>query len=179
MSWIATYTGRKFYPLDPRVEDIDIVDIAHALSMKCRFTGHCRDFYSVAQHSVLVSRLVPPEHALWGLMHDAAEAYLPDVARPIKALLVGFSDIEARVMRCVAERFSMPADEPACVKAADTRLLLAEKRDLMPPGPDWGEWADAVVDVPCATIHAWTQRAAEDIFLRRFADLARRAEAAC
>ena len=82
--WIQTFTGRAFYVLDPRPEDVDIEDIAHALSMQCRFAGHCREFYSVAQHSVTASWLVPPEDALWGLLHDAAEAYVVDLPRPIK-----------------------------------------------------------------------------------------------
>ncbi|MFG0247924.1 MAG: phosphohydrolase, partial [Phycisphaeraceae bacterium JB051] len=79
MSWIQTYTGKAFYPLreDPGI--IDIRDIAHALSLQCRFNGHCSDFYSVAQHSVHVSEVVPQAFALWGLLHDAAEAYMSDL----------------------------------------------------------------------------------------------------
>lgn len=70
--WIATFTGGVFFPLAPRVEDVRISDIAHALSMLCRFAGHTRGFYSVAQHSVLVSRLCSQQDALWGLLHDAS-----------------------------------------------------------------------------------------------------------
>jgi 5'-deoxynucleotidase YfbR-like HD superfamily hydrolase len=103
-NWIQTFTGRQFWPLDPRPEDIELLDIAHALANKCRYTGHTRSFYSVAQHSVLVSEIVPAADAHWGLLHDASEAYLPDVARPVKRELAGFQEIENRLMGCVAER---------------------------------------------------------------------------
>lgn len=82
--WMQTYTGRVFWPLEPRPEDVDIVDIAHALANLCRYGGHSKVFYSVAHHSVLVSQIVPPADALWGLMHDSAEAYVIDLIRPIK-----------------------------------------------------------------------------------------------
>jgi hypothetical protein len=82
--WMQTFTGRAFYPLDPRPEDIDPVDIAHALSLICRYGGHSSRFYSVAEHCVLMSHAVAPEHALWALLHDATEAYLGDMIRPLK-----------------------------------------------------------------------------------------------
>ncbi len=78
--WIQVRSGRKFHPLDPRPEDVDINDIAHALSNLCRFTGHCTDFYSVAQHSVIASQIVPPASALAALLHDASEAYMGDIS---------------------------------------------------------------------------------------------------
>ena len=74
-SWLQTYTGKKFYPFDPREEEVDILDIAHALSQLCRFGGHTKEFYSVAEHCVLVSMCCPSEVKLLGLLHDAAEAY--------------------------------------------------------------------------------------------------------
>lgn len=133
--WILTFTGRRFYPCDPNPDDIHIVDIAHALSMQCRFTGHSRAFYSVAQHSAHVSEQVPQEHALWGLLHDAAEAYLVDLARPVKQLpeFDAYREAERRVMRAVCKRFGLPETQPDCVTDADHRMLVTEARDLMHP----------------------------------------------
>ena len=96
--WIQTVSGKKFPLLTPDTEAIDIQDIAHALSMICRFNGHCISFYSVAEHSVHVSRLVAPNLALWGLLHDAAEAYLGDVPTPLKGHLGGFRDREKTLL---------------------------------------------------------------------------------
>lgn len=127
---IITASGRSFWPLNPRVEDVNIRDIAHGLSNMCRFNGHVRGFYSVAQHSVLVSRIVPPQYALWGLLHDATEAYLPDVTRPIKSHIEGFCDIEYRLMNCIAVAFELLGPMPSEVKEADIRLLVTEQRDL-------------------------------------------------
>lgn len=137
--WIQTYTGGAFWPLDPRPEDVRIVDIAHHLSNICRFTGATREFYSVAQHSVLVSmyveRLAPGDDvlALWGLLHDASEAYLCDVARPVKITpaLVDYRIAEQAVMHAVCEHFKLPMFEPALVKDVDRRMLRTEQRDLM------------------------------------------------
>lgn len=131
-SWIYTHKGIKFWPLDPIPEEVDIEDIAHALSMKCRYGGHASKFYSVAQHSVHVSEIVAPEHAMWGLLHDASEAYLPDVPRPVKPHIPGFRDMEANVMKAVAEKFGLTGEEPAEVKAADHGILYDEMVVLMP-----------------------------------------------
>src|ERR1051326_5301684 len=110
---IMTFSGRWINPLNPRPEDIDIVDIAHALSNQCRFTGHTRFFYSVAQHSCLVSDECANPHKLGGLLHDASEAYLSDIARPIKAQ-PGFGEVyktcENKLMIAVAKRFSLDWD---------------------------------------------------------------------
>lgn len=140
--WIQTFSGKRFYPLDPQPEQIDIVDIAHALSHACRFAGHCAHHYSVAQHSLLVSQHVPAEFALWGLMHDAAEAYLGDVPRPIKSLLPAYKEAERRVQAAICARFGLPPDEPPEVKRVDTAILADERRALMlkidVDDPEWG-----------------------------------------
>lgn len=136
--WILTFTGRRFWPLDPRPEDVALEDIAHALSMKCRYSGHCTKFYSVAQHSRIVSYHVPEGLEQHGLLHDAGETWLPDVPRPIKASIPGFDKMEARIMRAVYERFGLTdfynGGDPPEVKAIDTRILGDEMRQLMPDG---------------------------------------------
>lgn len=134
--WIQTSTGIAFDLLEPTPEMVDINDIARALSRLCRYTGHTEQFYSVAQHSVLVSNLVPPEDALVGLLHDAAEAYVGDVAKPLKVLLgSAYSDVEDRVWRVVAERFGLPVALPQSVKDADLRMLQTERLQLLGPEP--------------------------------------------
>src|SRR5262245_13325006 len=100
-TWIQTFTGKMFYPLDPRVDDIDIHDIAHHLAMKCRFTGACNKFYSVAQHCVIGSRFIGAQFKLWFLLHDAPEAYLFDAARPIKRERPFIKQDEDRLMACI------------------------------------------------------------------------------
>jgi uncharacterized protein len=131
--WINTYTGRKFYPLDPHIDDIDIADIAHALSLQCRFTGHIKYFYSVAQHSLLVASKCPPELALEGLLHDASEAYLVDLARPVKHQpeLEAYRDAEARLEQVIAAKFGLK-NHSMTVKCADNRALATEAVQLLP-----------------------------------------------
>ncbi len=135
--WIQTFTGRAVWPLDPRPGDICAVDIAHALANLCRFTGHCRAFYSVAEHSINVSHRVPQEDALWGLLHDAAEAYLCDLPAPLKRLpeFAFYREAEAWLMAAICERFGLPSQQPASVTEADARMLATEARDLMAPPP--------------------------------------------
>ena len=138
--WIATYTGKRFYPLDPRPEDIDINDIIHALSHMCRFAGHSTRFYSVAQHCVLVSLMCNNEDALWGLLHDASEAYLIDVPSPLKKCpeFDFYRAAERELMGTICDVFGLDRDEPPSVKSADKRILATEARDLtMTEGRGW------------------------------------------
>lgn len=134
--WMQTASGRRFWPLDPRADEIDIGDIAHALSNQCRFAGHCHEFYSVAQHSVLVARWLEehaPPYALHGLLHDAAEAYLVDLPRPVKRQpeMEPYRNAEHAIERVIAERFGLVWPWPEIVKRADDVLLATEARDLM------------------------------------------------
>jgi hypothetical protein len=130
--WIVTYSGIKMYPLDPRPEEICFEDIAHALSNLCRWTGHCKEFYSVAQHSVLVSVHCSPENAMWGLLHDASEAYLNDIARPLKISgdYSEYRKVESVLMIAIAEKFNLIYPIPDEVKDIDNRFIQTEARDL-------------------------------------------------
>lgn len=172
--WIQTFTGRQVWPLDPQPEDIDLTDIAHALSLQCRYAGHVKEFYSVAEHCFSISRAVPPEAALWGLMHDATEAYLVDIPRPIKAALGPiYRDAEARLEACIIARFGLrltPAIR-AVVKEADTRILQMERDALMAPPPvPWSTDA-AGGPLPGVTIVGYGPATIRAAFLRRFAEL--------
>jgi len=161
--WIQTATGRRFYPLSPPPEDVDIRDIAHALSLLCRFNGHSAAFYSVAEHSVRVCDSLPREHQLWGLLHDAAEAYLGDLPRPLKRQLPTFSQAENVVLRCVTERYGLSWPMPAAVRAADDQLLATEARDLM-GAPDWARGTEPLP----GPIEPWPPERARAAFLERF-----------
>lgn len=170
-AWIQTYTGKAFFPLDPKAEDVDIHDIAHALAMQCRFTGHVRRFYSVAEHSLLVSFNVPRRDALWGLLHDASEAYLVDLCRPLKRysdMGARYREIESRVMAAIVERFGLVPWEPESVSIADRRMLMTEKRDLL--GPEPIRWTHTDEPYPFQVL-AYTPDRAEAMFLSRFEEL--------
>lgn len=168
--WMQTYLGWQFWPLDPRADEVAIVDIAHALSMQCRYGGHCHRFYSVAEHCCHISDACPPEHALWGLLHDASEAYISDVIRPIKAHLANYQAIEARLMECICERFGLPVEQPAIVSELDQRILGNECISLMSPTP--APWHYTGEPLPDLWLPCWTQLDAADQFLRRFKRLA-------
>lgn len=170
MNWIQTYTGRAFEPLHPQADQIDIVDIAHALSMLCRFNGHCGRFYSVAEHSVWVSRRVAPQHAAWGLLHDAAEAYVSDVARPIKPHIAGFEEIENGILKAVAERFALGEEIPEEVLQADIRMLATERAQLMVTAPR--DWSELEGFLPYDFVVAcWTPEIAKHAFLSRYYEI--------
>lgn len=163
--WIQTYSGRQFWPLAPAPEDVFIEDIAHALSNICRYAGHCRSFYSVAQHSVLVALNCPPEHQLAGLLHDAAEAYIIDMPRPIKhdESMKAYREIEKNLEAVIFDKFGLPNPLPLIVKRIDDALLTTERRDLMatPPIP-WASCHEAPLP---EKIEPWSPEFAEKRFL--------------
>lgn len=168
-SWMQTYTGKAFRPMDPRPDDVCIEDIAHALSMQCRYNGHVKRFASVAEHCVLVSRHVPARDALWGLLHDATEAYVGDMVRPLKIHMPAFREAEDRVMEAIAEKFGLNPQMPASVHEADSRILLDERAALLGEPPR--QWAvDGLAPLGC-TVHGWSPAEAEQAYLRRFAEL--------
>lgn len=141
-TWMQTVSGKAFWPLDPRPEELDIYDIAHALGMMCRYGGHCSRFYSVAEHSVLMANYAElhlgAELAKIALMHDATEAYLSDVIRPVKVHLSNYKEIEGRLWLCIAERFGLPKVIPDEVHHLDNCILRDEMDALhMPPPMEW------------------------------------------
>ena len=133
--WMMTASGARFYPTKPDPDAVKITDIAHALGNLCRYNGHVR-FYSVAEHSVHMARHFVRTHrndlARWALLHDAAEAYLGDVIRPLKKALPQYVEIEQAVEAAVAQAFGLPLDMPPEIKAADTAILNDERRQLFP-----------------------------------------------
>ena len=140
--WILTASGRRFDVDSPRAADVHAEDLAHALAHLCRFAGHTRVHYSVAQHSLLVSELVPEDLALAGLLHDAGEAYLGDVVGPVARRLPTFRALERGILAAVAARFGLRPERfhDARVRHADRVALLTERRDLLPPSPiPWEE----------------------------------------
>jgi hypothetical protein len=136
--YIQTVNGRAFDFTDMSDNVLDIYEIGTALSKLCRYTGHCNRFYSVAQHSILVSHLVPPEIALEGLLHDAAEAYLGDVSSPLKQLLPEYQQIESRVEDWFIDTSQINIHIEG-VKKADLEALALEKLYLLPNRDDLWE----------------------------------------
>lgn len=165
--WLQTYTGKQYWPLDPRPEDVDLRDIAHVLSQLCRYGGHTLFFYSVAEHSVLLSRAVPREHALWALLHDAAEAYCVDLPRPLKRSVHGYEKIEIRNLTAIAQAFGLPLPPtPAAVKRADTAILADEQVQVMGVPP--ARWPQLDQPPLGVMVQGWSPRRAEAEFLERF-----------
>lgn len=174
-------SGRLFEPFaQHRPEEFDPYDIAHALSNVCRFAGHTIDFYSVAQHSVHVAEWLPDELKLWGLMHDAAEAYIGDIPSPIKRMIsvrirVGLNweldtitACEQRLLQQIAERFKLPWPMPLSVKQLDRQMLATEMRDLMRHS-DWRRDAEEDNVHPLDfRIVPWAPARAREAFMTAF-----------
>ncbi len=191
MTWIQTYTGRQYWPLEPRAQDVHIDDIAHHLSMLCRFTGACKRFYSVAEHSTHASHVAElagakPAVVLATHMHDSPEAYCNDIARPIKRAIVGYAEIEAANQVAIWDGLGLVGVGPrawALIKQIDNAMLIAEQEALMGPVP--AEWA--VLEVPEHLVDAARHRLrmanehglggalcpadAERVFKRRYEEL--------
>jgi hypothetical protein len=173
--WIQTASGLKFPLLDIDQNAISIEDIAHALSMLCRFNGQCLRFYSVAEHSVHVSCEIAPELAFVGLMHDAAEAYIGDVPSPLKGELRDFKGIEDKLIAAIAAKFgfAMPTDgsnDARELKRADKQLLVDEKVAIMTPEPEAWPPNAPYIKSP-GRIECWSPETAKAKFMTRFEEL--------
>lgn len=136
---IVTYTGGVCHPTHPTRDEIRLEDVAGQLSRICRFTGAVSEFYSVAQHCVLVSKLLPFEYKLIGLMHDTAEAYMGDIAKPWKSQLTNYKEIEDQLLNTIFKALELPytADLPPIVKQADWMALAWEQKRFMPETDYW------------------------------------------
>lgn len=168
-NYIETYTGKEFYVLDPRPEDISIVDIAHALSMICRYTGHSNTFYSVAEHSYHISQLCSPENRLWGLLHDASEAYLADIASPVKPFLHNYREMEETIMKTICDKFGLPHEMPEEVHYYDMEMLRVESYHLMNSrGLNWAVNKNNPSPRVMETIPCMAQERAKLLFLEQF-----------
>lgn len=173
---IMLSNGQYFNFKRPHLAVFSIDEIAHALSNLCRFTGQCKRFYSVAQHSVIVSYLVPPEHALWGLLHDAPEAFLGDVASPLKQLLPDYKAIEKKVEKAIFAKLGLVGSMPTSVHHADLLALRLEQRDVMHSRKIWP--STKKFSAPPFKIKPMKARKAKKCFLARYRELIQAAEKA-
>jgi hypothetical protein len=164
-SYVRTFSGAEVDLLDPDPESLQLVDIAHHLSKLDRYNGAGAYSYSVGQHSLLVAEVLPPGLKLWGLLHDATEAYLGDVVAPLKALMRDYREIENNLMKRIARRFGLSMPRSSEVKAADKAVMVSEMRQVM----NWPDLADAQ-QFDAAPVRIW-QRPWHDVrdeFLKRF-----------
>jgi len=171
MNFIQTYTGKQFNFLDPSIDSIDLFDIAHALSNLCRYSGHVKEFYSVAEHCVILSEYVmlqtsDPAQALYALMHDASEAYLVDIPRPIKSHLKGYIELEKQITDQVMKKFNLVHSSVA--DYGDTNIIKDESV-LLHGNLSWVNMYDHLG----VNLYLWTPKEAENEFLKMFSKLRR------
>jgi len=166
---IMLRSGKLFDITNPEASEFSLEDIAHGLAHTCRYAGQCDGFYSVAEHSVLVSKTVSA-FKLAALFHDAAEAFIGDMAGPLKRLLPEYRAIEKRIERAIFKRFCIEWPAPPAVKAADLSVLMTEQKFLMPPGTNSWIYCTTVAaaNVP---IHKLSPANAKMLFLERYAEL--------
>lgn len=169
---IETRGGRVFHYQSTSPDDVDIRDIASALSKCCRFVGHCRRFYSVAEHSVYASYMVPEPFALRALLHDASEAYLSDIASPIKRQMPEYKAIEDILMAKISAKFELEPEfeKNPIIKKADMEMLKTEAYHLFDSkGAGWGIPED--LEMYTGVLHCYNPDAAEMLFMKRYKDL--------
>jgi hypothetical protein len=189
--WMQTFTGKLVDVEHPCPDDVDVQDIAHALSMTCRFGGHCRDFYSVAEHSVLVELSAPPVNPEWDeetssetnhlhyrksrlalLLHDAAEAYVGDLVTPVKKILAGADLLETTWLEAIEQKFDLGtrlSRPDLFVKQNDLAVLAAEVVTLFHPVQStWWNVVDRPRKKLNLHVNCWPPRVARQKFLDHF-----------
>lgn len=171
--WISLLSGGRFNYNRPEESDVTLDDIATALSNICRYAGHLPYFYSVAQHLVNTSRIVPSEHAFTALMHDTAEAFTNDLPTPLKWALPVFKDLEVKIESAMAKKFGFEYPYPDVVKQADTEMLILEKINVKGDTSVWPNYEGIVVDhhVDKVDLKGWQPCRAKREFLERFEEL--------
>ena len=168
VKWIQAYpSNKKVHFLTPIPDEIDIDDIAHHLSNICRFNGGISKTYSVAEHSLHVSRLVSPHLALAGLLHDASEAYIGDVVKQQKEHFGNYKYIENNLMEVIAAKFNLKCNfwKHSEIKKVDERLAFTEAKKL---GKDISQWPTKQIPYSDDVIQCFTPRIARSEFLSRF-----------
>jgi hypothetical protein len=171
---IRLFSGAMFDYNNPADSDVVIEDIAHALSNNCRFAGHCKHLYSIAQHAVNASMIVPPEYAFDALMHDTAEFATNDIPTPLKIALPVFKELEVRIESSMSERFGFTYPLSPAVKLADAQMLALEKETLLPQ--DTSEWemlrgVDYAHLRELVDLTSWTPERARFEFLDRYEEI--------
>jgi hypothetical protein len=176
-SYIPTFTGKVFNVTFPSSRDISIRDIAHSLSMQCRFGGHCQQFYSVAEHSLILSHLVDKKIALYALLHESPHAYIHDVVIPLQPLFPGYQEMANRIWAMVAKRFRLSPVIPLAIRNADLKLRASEiEYLLLPTTRTWLQGVTPFTLEELGLRHSkqlgMLPREANRQFLARFAELA-------
>lgn len=170
-SWLQTASGGRVSVLDPLEREINLPDIASSISKQCRFNGHCNDFYSVAQHCVLGAKFALKHFdetiAREFLLHDATEAYMGDLIRPVKVMIPQFADIEKGFWRAISSRFDVPYEHTSETQLLDNIMVTWEKRDLLPNSEAWPRLPDITIyNLP--TIKGWGWRKSEREYLKLY-----------
>lgn len=171
---ISLLSGAMFDYNNPEKSDVTIEDIAVALSNVCRFSGHVQYFYSVAQHAVNVSYIVPEEHALTGLMHDTAEAFTNDLPTPLKVAFPAFKDLENKIEKAMSNRFKFEYPLPPVIKTADLQMLKLEKETVKGDKSEWDCLKDVTITTDLrnkVTLSMWTPAQSMIAFLNRWDEL--------
>jgi len=168
-AWLSTSHVEKFHFLSPQPDEIDIRDIAHALSMTCRFGGHCSDYYSVGEHSLHVSKIAENAGAdrvtqLAGLLHDAEEAYLPDIVAPIRHYTLDIQKIYSQIRDVIIDKYSLQKAGWKFIADVDRQLCTTEAKALKLWNKDWASTGEPLN----YKLYLWVPKQAEAMFLTRF-----------
>ncbi len=178
-AWLQTSSGRRVHLPTPSVDEVDIKDIAAALSKQCRFNGHCDDFYSVAQHcvmGVLMARHLGMSLQIQRefLLHDATEAYLGDVIRPVKRELPLYQEMEQTFWGVISKKFGLPEVHSSEVHDLDNYMLVWEKETFLPRSEVWGGLPDISsfeFEENLGSLRSWAWQDAQGEYLLMYEEL--------